>query len=56
MGLFYGWNEMKAIRKDHRISVNPHEVDNALRIVKPRNEQEEGGFTKKLKNILLSDK
>ena len=56
MGLFYSWKEMQEIRRDHRISVNPHEVENALKIVKPKNDQEEGGFTKKLKSMLLSDK
>ena len=56
MGMFYGWKEMQEIRRDSRISVNPHEVENALNIVKPKNEHEEGGFTKKLKNMLLNDK
>lgn len=56
MGLFYSWKEMQVVRRDTRSSVNPHEVENALRVNVVKNEHEEGGFTRKLKNILLNEK
>lgn len=55
MGLFYSWKEMQEIHKDQRISVNPVDVQAALHVIKMKDDNE-GGFTKKLKKMLLNEK
>ena len=58
LGLFYSWKEQQLIRQDKRCSCSVNDVEKALENVnrKPKSIDEEGGFTKKLKSILLNDK
>lgn len=55
LGMFYSWREQQKIRRDDRICCDPSEIESIKkkRTTKP---EDEGGFTKKLKNILLSEK
>ena len=46
-----------AIRRDELICCNPQEVEETMdTVTKKSSVDEEGGFTRKLKSILLSDK
>ena len=57
LGLFYSWREQMAIRRDERVCCNPQEVEETMdTVTKKSSVDEEGGFTRKLKSILLSDK
>lgn len=57
LGLFYSWREQLAIRKDERVSCDMSDVETAVESVGRKNQtDDEGGFTKKLKSILLNDK
>lgn len=56
LGLFYSWQESLNIRKDERISCNLYEVETVVNSVSKKvNTDDEGGFTKKLKSILLNN-
>ena len=56
LGLFYSWKEALNIRKDERISCDIYEVENAVESVTKKSAMDdEGGFTKKLKSILLNN-
>lgn len=55
LGTFYSWIEQMNIRKDERVSCFIEEESYADVKKKPVG-SEEGGFTKRLKNILLNDK
>lgn len=54
LGMFYSWMEQMNIRKDERVSCEIEE-ESAVD-VKKKPISDEGGFTKRLKNILLNDK
>lgn len=56
LGLFYSWKEQQSIRQDDRISCDMNNVENALHITSMKATSDEGGFTRKLKSILLNDK
>lgn len=57
LGMFYSWKEQQAIRCDERISCNMSDVELALQSHEKKSTgSDEGGFTKKLKSILLNDK
>ncbi|MGX8851991.1 cell division protein FtsA [Amedibacillus sp. YH-ame10] len=56
LGLFYSWKEQQNIRYDDRISVDASSVEKSLNVAAPKVMSDEGGFTKKLKSILLNDK
>lgn len=56
LGMFYSWREQQTIRQDESISCNLGEVDDSLQITARKVSNDEGGFTKKLKSILLNDK
>lgn len=56
LGLFYSWKEALHIRKDERISCDLYEVESAVEsVTKKSSNEDEGGFTKKLKSILLNN-
>lgn len=56
LGLFYSWKEALGIRKDDRISCDLNEVEAVVNSVSKKvNTDDEGGFTKKLKSILLNN-
>lgn len=56
LGLFYSWKEQLALRKDQRVSCAMSDVETVIRNVGKTQQADEGGFTKKLKSILLNDK
>lgn len=55
LGMFYSWREQQKIRKDDRICCDLNEVEIIGR-KRTNRFDDEGGFTKKLKSILMSDK
>ena len=56
LGLFYSWKEALNIRKDERISCDMNEMESAVEsVTKKSTVDDEGGFTKKLKSILLNN-
>ena len=58
LGLFYSWKEQSGIRNDKRTSCSDAEVQRAMdsAVTQNSSSNEEGGFTKKLKKILLNDR
>lgn len=57
LGLFYSWKSQLAIRKDERTSCDQRDVEKVVEsVTKPTTVDDESGFTKKLKSMLLSDK
>lgn len=57
LGLFYSWKEQLAIRKDERVSCDMSDVETVVESIGRKNQtDDENGFTKKLKSILLNDK
>lgn len=57
LGAFYSWKEQLEIKNDNRCSCAQQEVEKVMDALRLKaNENVEGGFTKKLKKILLSDK
>lgn len=56
IGMIYNWKEIQTIRKDERISVNRNEMEESVEAIRKVAHEGEGGFTRKLKNMLLSDK
>ena len=58
LGLFYSWKEQIDIRNDQRTSCADAEVEQVVETIrrKTSTQDEEGGFTKKLKSILLNDR
>ena len=54
--MIYNWKEILEIRKDERISVNRNEMEESVEAIRKIAREGEGGFTRKLKNMLLSDK
>lgn len=56
LGLFYSWKTQLAVRKDERTSCDQRDVEKAVEGVNKPTVDDESGFTKKLKSMLLSDK
>lgn len=56
LGLFYSWKSQLAIRKDERTSCDQRDVEKAVEGASKPTVDDESGFTKKLKSMLLSDK
>ncbi|MEG0329792.1 MAG: cell division protein FtsA [Longicatena sp.] len=56
LGLCYSWKEQQNIRKDERVSCNINEANEIATAVEKKKNDDESGFTKKLKSILLNDK
>ena len=56
LGLFYAWRSQQALRKDERTSCDQRDVEKIVESVNKRSNDDEGGFTKKLKSMLLSDR
>ncbi len=54
--MIYNWKEIQEIRKDGRISVNRNEMEESVEAIRKVAHDGEGGFTRKLRSILLSDK
>ncbi len=56
IGMIYNWKEILEIRKDERISVNRNEMEESVEAIRKIAREGEGGFTRKLKNMLLNDR
>jgi len=56
LGLFYSWKSQLAIRKDERTSCDQRDVEKVVGSANKASTDDESGFTKKLKSMLLSDK
>lgn len=56
LGLFYSWKEKCLIQKNDLISCDDEEVELVTRVGKKKYQNEDSGFTKKLKNILINTK
>ncbi len=56
VGMIYNWKEIQQIRKDGRISVNHNEMEESVESINKVAHDGEGGFTRKLRSILLSDR
>ena len=56
LGLFYSWREINTIRKDERVSCDLREMETVMVSAAHKSTHDESSFTKKLKNILLSEK
>lgn len=58
LGLFYSWKEQSGLRNDQRTSCSEAEIKRAMdqAISQTPSSNEDGGFTKKLKKILLNDR
>ncbi len=56
LGLFYNWKSQLAVRKDERTSCDQRDVEKSVEGANKTIVDDESGFTKKLKSMLLSDK
>ena len=56
LGAAYVWQETNKIRNDDRISVNNNELEESIESINRRSKDGEGGFTKKMKSVILADK
>lgn len=58
LGMFYSWKEQMNIRNDEKTSCAASDVERVVEKVehKASSQDEEGGFTKKLKSILLNER
>lgn len=54
LGLFYSWRSQLAIRKDERICSDVRDVEKIVQTATKKVADDESGFTKKLKSMLLS--
>lgn len=54
LGMPYAWAEINKIRQDDRTSVNNNELEESIESIKHYSSKEEGGFTQKLRKVILS--
>lgn len=55
LGMSYVWQDMNRIKKDDRISVSRNELEESIETISRITRDEEGGFTQKLKRVILSN-
>lgn len=55
MGMFYAYDDLNKIRHSNTISVNNNELGASIDSINHRSRQGEGGFTKRLKSVILSE-
>ena len=55
LGMGYVWQDINKIRHDKRISVNNNELEASIDSINHRAKDGDGGFTKKMKNIILAE-
>lgn len=55
LGMAYVWQDANRIRHDERISVNNNELEASIDSINHRAKDGDGGFTKKMKNIILAE-
>ncbi|MCI8271346.1 MAG: cell division protein FtsA [Erysipelotrichaceae bacterium] len=56
LGLFYSWKAQLNIRRDDRVCCDVRDVEKVVKSASKPSTDDESGFTKKLKSMLLSDK
>ena len=56
LGMAYAWNDVNAIRHSDKISVNNNELEASIDTIRTKAKGEEGNFTKKMKNVILTER
>ena len=56
IGSAYSWNEVNQIRGLDKISVNNNELEASIDSIKQRSRKNDGGFTKKMKDVILTER
>lgn len=56
LGAAYVWQDTNRIRQDDRISVNNNELEASIDSINQKAKDGDGGFTRKMKSVILSDK
>ncbi len=56
LGCAYAWNEINKIRGIDKISPNNNELEASIDSIRRRSRKGEGGFTKKMKNVILTER
>lgn len=55
LGLAFAWEDANKIRHSDKISVNKNELEASIESISRYGKDEEGGFTKKLKRVMLTN-
>lgn len=55
LGMFYAWRDINKIRNSSKIAANERSIEDSLKSSRTKH-PEENGFTKKLMNIIMSEK
>ena len=56
LGMTYVWQDVNRIRHDDRISVNNNELEASIDSIRHHSKDGEGGFTRKIKSVILQEK
>ena len=56
LGAAFVWQDTNRIRNDERISVNNNELEASIDSINQKSKDGDGGFTKKMKSVILADK
>ena len=55
LGMAYAWQDINRIRHSDKISANNNELEASIDSINQQSKNGEGGFTKKLKSVILSE-
>ena len=55
LGMSYAWQDINRIRHSDKISANNNELEASIDSINQQSKNGEGGFTKKLKSVILSE-
>lgn len=55
LGMAYAWQDMNRIHHSDKISANNNELEASIDSINQRSKNGDGGFTRKLKSVILSD-
>ncbi|MDD7281011.1 hypothetical protein [Floccifex sp.] len=56
LGMVYAWKEINKIRSIDKISPNNNELEASIDAISQQSHKGDGGFTKKLKNVILTER
>lgn len=56
LGMAYAWQSINRIRRNKKISANKNELEASIDSINQRARDGEGGFTKKLKSVILTER
>ena len=56
LGCAFSWNEINKIRGIDKISANNNELEESIDAIRHKSRKGEGGFTKKMKNVILTER